>query len=61
MKASFVGIWKRHFPARLDSEKGATSVEYAILGALIAAVIAVVVFNLGTQVSSLFVSATKGW
>jgi len=63
MKSSFefIFICKRYFSAGLDSEKGATSVEYAILGALIAAVIALVVFNLGNQVRLLFEAATKGW
>jgi Flp pilus assembly pilin Flp len=61
MKSSFEYIRKRHFLALLGSEKGATSVEYAILGALIAAVIALVVFNLGSQVRLLFEAATKGW
>jgi len=61
MKSSFDFIFKRHFSAGLDSEKGATSIEYAILGALIAAIIALVVFNLGNQVRLLFESATKGW
>jgi len=46
---------------RLRSERGATSIEYAILGALIAAVIAMVVATLGGQVQLLFQSATKGW
>jgi Flp pilus assembly pilin Flp len=61
MKSYFASIWKRRFLKRLGGEKGATSVEYAILGALIAAVIALVVFNLGNQVRLLFESATKGW
>ena len=61
MKSSYEFICKRHFPAGLYSEKGATSIEYAILGALIAAIIALVVFNLGNQVRLLFESATKGW
>lgn len=60
MKFTFAFIWKRHFLAGLDNERGATSVEYAILGALIAAVIAVVVYNLGIQVRLLF-EAIKWW
>lgn len=46
---------------RLGGERGATSIEYAMLGALIAAVIALVVATLGGQVQLLFQSATKGW
>lgn len=61
MKILFVQIWTIWFPNRLRTEAGATSVEYAILGALIAAVIALVVFNLGNQVRLLFESATQGW
>ena len=57
MKTGFAAIRK----GRLGGEKGATSIEYAMLGALIAAVIALVVFNLGNQVQLLFDSATKGW
>ena len=59
MKSSFELIWKL-FQARLCREKGATSIEYAILGALIAAVIALVVGSLGTQVRLMFASA-KWW
>jgi Flp pilus assembly pilin Flp len=61
MKTWFCNRWKGQSLLRLRSEKGATSVEYAILGSLIAAVIALVVFNLGNQVRLLFESATKGW
>ena len=60
MNSSFNYIRKRYFSARLSSEKGASSVEYAILGALIAAVIALVVSNLGNQVRLLF-QAIKWW
>ena len=46
---------------RLHQDRGAMSVEYAILGSLIAAVIALVVMNLGNQVRLLFEAVTKGW
>jgi pilus assembly protein Flp/PilA len=39
---------------RLESEKGATAVEYGLLVALIAAVIIVVVATLGTQINTAF-------
>lgn len=39
---------------RLDSEKGATAVEYGLLVALIAAVIIVVVAALGGQINTAF-------
>jgi pilus assembly protein Flp/PilA len=39
---------------RLQSEKGATAVEYGLLVALIAAVIIAVVVVLGTQISEAF-------
>lgn len=42
-------------------DKGASSVEYAILGSLIAAVIVLVVMNLGNQVRLLFEAVTKAW
>ena len=42
-------------------DRGATSVEYAILGSLIAAVIVLVVMNLGNQVRLLFETVSKGW
>ena len=41
---------------RLRRDRGASSVEYAIIGSLIAAVIALVVANLGNQVRLLFES-----
>jgi pilus assembly protein Flp/PilA len=47
--------------SRLRRDRGATSIEYAILGSLIAAVIVLVVMNLGNQVRLLFESASKGW
>ncbi len=46
---------------RLRRDRGATSVEYAILGSLIAAVIVLVVFNLGNQIRLLFDTVSKGW
>ena len=39
---------------RLDSEKGATAVEYGLLVALIAAVIIVIVAALGGQINTAF-------
>jgi Flp pilus assembly pilin Flp len=42
-------------------DKGASSVEYAILGSLIAAVIALVVMNLGNQVRLMFETVSKVW
>ena len=61
MRSSFDAIWKRHFRAVLGGEKGATSIEYAILGAMIAAVIVIVVFSLGAQVRLLFETVTRNW
>lgn len=46
---------------RLRRDRGATSVEYAILGSLIAAAIVLVVMNLGNQIRLLFESVGKGW
>ena len=48
----------RLYPRR---DRGASSVEYAILGSLIAAVIALVVMNLGNQVRLLFETLTNVW
>ncbi|GEM_PF-1549974 len=45
----------------LSDDKGAASIEYAILGSLIAAVIAYVVASLGTQVRSMFETLTNAW
>lgn len=45
----------------LSNDKGAASIEYAILGSLIAAVIVFVVMNLGTQVRTLFETLTNNW
>ena len=42
-------------------DKGASSVEYAILGSLIAAAIVLLVMNLGNQVRLLFETVTKAW
>ncbi len=42
-------------------DKGATSIEYAILGSLIAAVIVLVVTTLGIQVRTLFETVMQGW
>jgi len=47
--------------SRLGRDRGATSVEYAILGSLIAAAIVLVVMNLGNQIRLLFESVGKGW
>jgi Flp pilus assembly pilin Flp len=44
-----------------ECNQGATAVEYAIILALIAAVIFAAVASLGSAVSNLFVSASKGW
>ena len=44
---------------RLLQDRGASSIEYAILGSLIAAVIVLVVTTLGTQVLALF--QTVSW
>jgi pilus assembly protein Flp/PilA len=43
---------------RLDSEKGATAVEYGLLVALIAAVIIVIVTTLGTQINAAFTTVS---
>ena len=56
-KRGMTGLYR----CRLRRDRGATSVEYAILGSLIAAVIVLVVFNLGNQVRILFDTVTKGW
>ena len=46
---------------RREFNKGATAVEYAIILALIAAVIFSAVSSLGILLNNLFVSATQGW
>jgi pilus assembly protein Flp/PilA len=45
----------------LKDQTGATAVEYAIMVSLVAALVIAVVTTLGSQVSSLFQSATQGW
>lgn len=45
----------------LSRENGAASIEYAILGSLIAAVIVLLVTTLGTQVRTLFETVMQGW
>ena len=45
----------------LKEQNGATAVEYAIMVSLIAAVIFSIITTLGSQVSTLFQSATQGW
>lgn len=45
----------------LSGERGAASIEYAILGSLIAAVIVFTVATLGTRVQALFQAVTGGW
>jgi Flp pilus assembly pilin Flp len=42
-------------------DQGATAVEYAIILALIAAVILTAVASVGTTVTNFFASATQGW
>jgi Flp pilus assembly pilin Flp len=44
-----------------SGQRGATAVEYAILVALIAAVILVVVRSVGLKTSGAFQDANKGW
>lgn len=48
-----------HSVRDLSDERGAASIEYAILGSLIAAVIVLTVATLGTQVLALF--QTVSW
>ncbi len=47
--------------ALLHDDQGATAVEYALMAAAIAAVIVVIVFALGGQVSGLFDSFNSLW
>lgn len=47
--------------SRSDHDRGATAVEYALLIALIAAVIVGTVAVLGQQVVGLYQAATQGW
>ena len=56
-KHGMAGLYRCH----LRRNRGAASVEYAILGSLIAAVIVLVVFNLGNQIRLLFDTVSKGW
>jgi Flp pilus assembly pilin Flp len=56
-KHGMAGLYR----CRLRRDRGATSIEYAILGSLIAAVIVLVVFNLGNQIRLLFDTVSKGW
>lgn len=44
---------------QLESEKGATAVEYGLLVALIAAVIIVIVATLGTQINAAFTTVSS--
>jgi len=44
-----------------ECNKGATAVEYAIILALIAAVIISAVSSLGSLLNNLYVSASQGW
>jgi Flp pilus assembly pilin Flp len=46
---------------RIAAEGGATSVEYAILASLIAAVIVIAVVGLGLQLPPIFQSAADGF
>lgn len=46
---------------RPPQQRGAASIEYAILGSLIAAVIVLVVTTLGAQVRTLFETVMQGW
>ena len=46
---------------RLRRDRGAMSVEYALLASFIAAAIVLLVFNLGNQVRLMIESGTKGW
>jgi len=62
-----MGAWKtrqseeRTATGKLRDDRGTASIEYAILGSLIAAVIVFVVASLGTQVQNLFETVVKGW
>jgi pilus assembly protein Flp/PilA len=46
---------------RSDQERGATAVEYALLVALIAAVIVTTIVALGPLVQGLYAQASQGW
>lgn len=45
----------------ITGEEGATAIEYAIMAAAIAGVIALTVFAVGVKVSGLFVSLNTIW
>lgn len=45
----------------IQSEEGATAIEYAIMAAAIAGVIALTVFAVGVKVSGLFVNFNTIW
>lgn len=44
---------------KMESEKGATAVEYGLLVALIAAVIVAIVATLGTQINTAFTTISE--
>jgi len=46
---------------RLRRDRGAMSIEYALLASFIAAAIVLLVFNLGNQVRLMFEAGTKSW
>ena len=48
-----------YLKARMNTERGASAVEYALLIGLIAAIIVVTVAALGTKVSGIFTSVTN--
>jgi Flp pilus assembly pilin Flp len=54
---SLQGLWRRI--ARADD--GATSIEYAVLASLIAAVLVVTLQAVGSEVSELFSAAEQGF
>ena len=46
---------------KLKEQKGATSVEYGMIVALIAAVVITIVTTLGTQVNGLYTTFVAAW
>jgi Flp pilus assembly pilin Flp len=50
-----------HIVRCLANDRGAASIEYAIIGSLIAAVIVFIVATLGTQVRTLFETVKNAW
>ena len=50
-------IWN-HISARMESEEGATMVEYGIMVALIAVIVMIAVGPLGTRIAALFDQVT---